>query len=122
MPNPPEGMLWVEFDLQERVLRGFGGSADLTGHYQKNAPSRITITPGQPATPPQRFARYYNQTLENLSLVKGYYIQGETYYESTLTLYGGLGREEIILAEFFVDPESPLVLPPEKTTPEEPPR
>lgn len=122
MPHPPEGTLWVQFDSREGLVRGSSGGSALQGAYQKTPSSGLTITPGRPPSLPERFARYYTQTLENLSLVKGYYIQGDTYYESTLTLYGGVGREEIILAEFLVDPESPLVLPSEEPDSGKPPR
>ncbi|MFP4407809.1 MAG: hypothetical protein ACLFPW_04745 [Spirochaetaceae bacterium] len=43
--------------------------------------------------------RYEDLMVSNLELVQGYYITGERPLESTLTIFGGYGREEIILFE-----------------------
>ncbi len=45
---------------------------------------------------------YEDLILENLALAQGYYITGERPAESTLVIFGGYGREEIILFELSV--------------------
>ncbi|MFO8042192.1 MAG: hypothetical protein R6U25_03230 [Alkalispirochaeta sp.] len=43
--------------------------------------------------------------LENLQLLKGYYISGETPEESTLTIWGGFRSEEVVLMELEAQPQ-----------------
>lgn len=43
------------------------------------------------------YIRYEDLILTNMELVQGYYINGEHPLESRLTIFGGYGREEIIL-------------------------
>lgn len=43
--------------------------------------------------------------LENLQLLKGYYISGETPEESTLTIWGGFRSEEVVLMELVAQPQ-----------------
>lgn len=43
------------------------------------------------------YIRYEDLMLSNMELVQGYYINGERPLESRLTIFGGYGREEIIL-------------------------
>ncbi|MFW5694066.1 MAG: hypothetical protein ACOCYB_02780 [Alkalispirochaeta sp.] len=42
--------------------------------------------------------------LENLQLLKGYYISGESPEESTLTIWGGFRSEEVVLLELAAEP------------------
>ena len=51
------------------------------------------------------YLRYETLMQENLALAQGYYISGETPSESRLVIFGGFGREEIILFELSVTEE-----------------
>jgi len=42
--------------------------------------------------------------LENLQLVKGYYISGESPTDSVLTIWGGFRSEEVVLLELAAEP------------------
>jgi len=45
--------------------------------------------------------------LENLQLLKGYYISGESPEDSTLTIWGGFRSEEVVLLELAAEPTTP---------------
>jgi hypothetical protein len=45
------------------------------------------------------YSEFEDVLLENLDLLKGYYIRGETHAESILTIWGGYRSEEVILLE-----------------------
>lgn len=59
----------------------------------------------------QRAAGSYSELedafLENLQLLKGYYISGESPEDSTLTIWGGFRSEEVVLLEFVSEPTTP---------------
>ncbi|TVR68827.1 MAG: hypothetical protein EA427_09725 [Spirochaetaceae bacterium] len=104
---PPAGSVWVEFDPagEDPLFRAFTGIEQLTGTYTAGPRDQLTIQSVRfedLAQENRRFALYRQQLLENIGLVKGYYIQGAIREESRLFLYGGVGREEIVLAEFSV--------------------
>lgn len=107
----PHGSAWLRFDPAERGrVYGHGGTNRFTGGFTfgnvqfveapQEAPIRFGTLASTRAAGP--YLRYESLLFENLALVKGYYIQGERYTDSTLTLFGGVGREEIILLEFVV--------------------
>ncbi|MDA3951818.1 MAG: hypothetical protein PF508_21605 [Spirochaeta sp.] len=45
------------------------------------------------------YSEFEDVLLENLDLLKGYYIRGDTHAESTLTIWGGYRSEEVVLLE-----------------------
>ncbi len=49
------------------------------------------------------FSDFEDVLLENMQLLKGYYIRGETHAESTLTIWGGYRSEEVVLLELVAD-------------------
>jgi hypothetical protein len=52
------------------------------------------------------FSDFEDVLLENMQLLKGYYIRGETHAESTLTIWGGYRSEEVILLELAAVPDT----------------
>jgi len=48
---------------------------------------------------PGSYSEFEDVLLENLQLLKGYYIRGETPDESDLTIWGGYRSEEVVLIE-----------------------
>ena len=50
------------------------------------------------------FSEFEDMLLENLVLLKGYYIEGERPAESVLTIWGGYRSEEVILMELAATP------------------
>lgn len=55
---------------------------------------------------PGSFSEFEDVLLENLQLLKGYYIRGETPEESKLTIWGGYRSEEVVLMELSPVPEA----------------
>lgn len=108
---PEEEIVWIVFSRQTNPeVFGFGGVNQIRGGYNvpglslqaTSSPLEGLITFG-PRTSTRMAGPYlgYEQVfLFNLGLVQGYFIQGSTIEDGKLTLYGGHGREEIILAEF----------------------
>lgn len=103
IPAPPAGTITVTF--AEGEMNGFGGVNRLTGGYTYQGPGVLSIGPLATTRAAGPFLRYETQFLENMALVRGYYITGDIREESRLTLFGGVGREEIILAEFSISLE-----------------
>jgi len=108
---PEEELVWIIFSrATSPELSGFGGVNQIRGGYHvpglslnaTASPLEGLMTLGQ-ITSTRMAGRYlgYEQVfLFNLGLVQGYFIQGSTIEDGKLTLYGGHGREEIILAQF----------------------
>lgn len=110
MAVPPAGSVWVEFDPagEEPQFRAFTGIEEIMGSYSAGPRDQLVIQSVRfpdASSGTRRFIPFREQLAENIALVKGYYIQGAVYEESRLFLYGGVGREEIILAEFLVAEE-----------------
>ncbi len=86
-------------------MRASNGIDDLRASYRHGPGERLTISnvTVEPAgTGDRRFSAYRQQLEDNIGLVQGYYITGSTWEESRLVLYGGVGLEEIVLAEFSI--------------------
>lgn len=104
VPAPPPGSVSVTF-TPESGFRAYTDLGTITGAYQVSGKNLLAVQGVVPETREGRFARFQSVLEENLALVKGYYITGEIREESRLTLYGGVGREEIILAQFHIKSE-----------------
>ena len=50
------------------------------------------------------FSEFEDVLLENLDLLKGYYIRGDTHAASDLTIWGGYRSEEVVLLELSAVP------------------
>ena len=94
----------VYLQFTETEVFGYTGVNRITGMYSQQGDEGLrfgTLASTKMAGPHLAFELQFH---ENLGLVRGYYITGDTYEESTLVLFGGHGREEIILAEFVPHP------------------
>jgi heat shock protein HslJ len=90
----------IYLQFTETEVFGFTGVNRITGTFTLRGDEGLhfgTLASTKMAGPNLTFEQHLH---ENLALVRGYYITGDTYEESTLVLFGGHGREEIILAEF----------------------
>lgn len=57
---------------------------------------------------PGSFSEFEDVLIENLQLLKGYYIRGETPDSSLLTIWGGYRSEEVVLMELVAVPTEGL--------------
>jgi hypothetical protein len=83
--TPDENSPRDAYDFEEGVLRG----SDIVRDRR-----------------PGSFSEFEDVLLENLQLLKGYYIRGENPDESTLTIWGGYRSEEVVLMELSAVPEA----------------
>ena len=112
---PPRGPMWVEF-RRDGTFFAQGPVNTITGGYTHTPDASSPRTGynfeegrlrGNGIVRNRRagtFSDFEDVLLENLQLLKGYYIHGETYAESTLTIWGGYGSEEVILLELAAPP------------------
>ena len=108
---PEEEIVWIVFSRENNPeVFGFGGVNQIRGGFHviglsvhaTSSPLEGLITFGSLTSTRMAgpYLGYEQVFLFNLGLVQGYFIQGSTIEDGKLTLYGGHGREEIILAEF----------------------
>lgn len=94
---------------------------EVAGH-QVRVPVRIRVVPEDPSNPVREegalqpgsaqielqdgrsYRAYVALLADNIDLAQGYVIVGERPTDSRLTIFGGYGMEEIVLAQFRVDP------------------
>jgi hypothetical protein len=120
IPSPPSGTVRLRFtEDEEQRLRIEGPVNQMVAgysyavresksedpNYEEGTLSLSAIARTRRSGP---YIRYEDLLVNNLDLVQGYYISGERPLESTLTIFGGYGREEIILLELEA-----VELPPE---------
>jgi hypothetical protein len=119
--TPQEREVWIEFEPGESAEEGAptgagtihaqGPQNPIDGRYRysidEDSP-RISlefeegILTGEDVTRDRAagsFSELEDVLLENLQLLKGYYISGESPEESTLTIWGGFRTEEVVLME-----------------------
>jgi hypothetical protein len=109
IPNPPEGTVRFRFaDTGEPVVQVEGPVNRITGGYSyavKRTKSEspyyeegsLSLFGLERTRKTGGYIRYEDLMVSNMELVQGYYINGEHPLESRLTIFGGYGREEIIL-------------------------
>lgn len=108
---PPEGSVRFQFTENEDALLEVAGPVNqiLSGYrhtvkesksedpnYEEGSLSLGAIVRTRRSGP---YIRYEDLMVSNMELVQGYYIAGERPLESRLIIFGGYGREEIILFE-----------------------
>ena len=108
---PPKGTVELLFTEEDgSLLVAEGPESRITGEYsyelleKESAPldyeeGTLTVTGVSKPESTGRYHRYEKTLASNLGLAQGYYIRGDHPEESELTIFGGYGREEIILLE-----------------------
>lgn len=111
IPSPPRGNVRLRFTEDGEQLLQIEGPVNqmVAGYsyavrksksedpnYEEGTLSLSAIARTRMSGP---YIRYEDLMVNNLDLVQGYYISGERPLESRLTIFGGYGREEIILLE-----------------------
>lgn len=119
--TPQNREVWVEFEPGESAETGApegsgtfvvqGPQNPITGHYRydvsEDSPKisleyeegTLTGTDVNRSRAVGSYSQLEDILLENLHLLKGYYISGASPDESTLTIWGGFRSEEVVLME-----------------------
>ncbi|MFP4152314.1 MAG: hypothetical protein ACLFSV_05680 [Alkalispirochaeta sp.] len=108
--TPVDGPVWIEFH-PDGSLFVQGPENSITGTYRyrpdTNSPKEAynfeegslfgdeVVRERRPGS----YSEFEDVLLENLQLLKGYYIRGESPDESDLTIWGGYRSEEVVLIE-----------------------
>lgn len=107
---PVDGPMWIEFRPDGSVfVQGPENTIDGEYSYRADTDSpkeaynfeegALTGDEIVRRRTPGRFSEFEDVLLENLQLLKGYYIRGERPDESELTIWGGFRSEEVVLME-----------------------
>lgn len=110
VPRPPEGSVQLRFEEVEDRFAMRGPVNEIVGTYRYEIldstldnpnyeEGRIAVANTERTRQAGRYIRYEDIVVRNLGLIQGYYITDTPPSESELTLFGGHGREEIILFE-----------------------
>lgn len=113
---PADGPMWIEFRPDGTVFVQ-GPENTITGRFRHAADTdspkdAYNFEEGSLVgdeivrrRTPGRFSEFEDVLLENLQLLKGYYIRGERPDESELTIWGGFRSEEVVLMELTAVPD-----------------
>ncbi len=112
---PPDGPVWLEFRPDGTFfVQGPENTIEGTFTYRPDEASpksgfdfeegRLEGYDVLRNRRPGTFSDFEDVLLENLALLKGYYIRGETHGSSTLTIWGGYRSEEVLLLELDAAP------------------
>ena len=107
---PPAGTVRFHFGESEHVLTVTGPVNELLAPFRYQAmettmdepeyeEGSLTVAEIRRERHTGPYITYEELLTENLGLTQGYYIKGAKPLESVLTIFGGHGREEIILFE-----------------------